>query len=96
MRGDYSPGNIADKGNEWRDLWAHHVLEQHGISPAAHGSQDIDLTINGEWWEVKSPEEPDGGSHDLGFIERLIRKAKKQFGKRGDGRRMPRRHKHVL
>ena len=81
--GDYSPESITNKGTEWRDLWAHHVLEQHGISPVAHGGQDIDLTINGEWWEIKSPEGREAESTDLRFIERCLRKAKKQFDKRG-------------
>ncbi len=40
---------------EWRDLWAHHVLEQNGIKAQTHGAADVDLTINGEWREVKSP-----------------------------------------
>lgn len=53
--GDYSPKHNTIKGNEWRDLWAHHVLEQNGIKAQTHGAADVDLTINGEWREVKSP-----------------------------------------
>lgn len=84
--GDYSPENIVNRGNEWRDLWAHHVLEQNGIRAQTHGGQDIDLTINGEWWEVKSPKASAGGvkpGNELDFIEKNLRKASKQFRARG-------------
>ena len=40
---------------EGHDLWTHHVLEQNGIKAQTHGAADVDLTINGEWREVKSP-----------------------------------------
>lgn len=85
---DYSPENIVNRGNEWRDLWAHHVLEQNGIKPIAHGKKDIDLTINGEWWEVKSPDEPKSPpdpENELSFVESNLRKASHQFKKRGLG-----------
>ena len=86
--GDYSPENITDRGNEWRDLWVHHVLEKSGMAPQVHGKDDIDLTINGEWWEVKSPDEakshPGSGS-DLRYIEKNLRQASHQFEKRGLG-----------
>ena len=77
---DYSPSNIINRGNEWRDLWAHHVLEQNGVKAETHGAADIDLTINGEWWEVKSPE---GSGGSLRFVESNVRSAAKQFAKRG-------------
>ena len=83
---DYSPGNIVDRGNEWRDLWAHHVLEENGIAATTHAAKDVDLTIGGEWWEVKSPEMPTAPpkeGRELAFIERELRKASKQFKKRG-------------
>ena len=80
--GDYSPGNIVDRGNEWRDLWAHHVLEQNGIRAETHGSADLDLTIDGVWWEVKSPE---GGGDSIRFVESNVRAAARQFAKRGIG-----------
>ena len=84
--GDYSPENIVDRGNEWRDLWAHHVLEENGITATTHAAKDIDLTIGGEWWEVKSPEMPSTKpkeGRELAFIESELRKASKQFKKRG-------------
>lgn len=86
--GDYSPGGIVNRGNEWRDLWVHHALERAGIKPVVHGKQDIDMTINGEWWEVKSPDEPKsppGPGNELSFIESNLRKASRQFKKRGLG-----------
>lgn len=84
--GDYSKENIVDRGNEWADLWAHHVLSENGFSIEAHGHEDIDLKINGQWWEVKSPSLNDGQSDDgnnLGFIESNLRKGIRQFKKRG-------------
>ena len=84
--GDYSAGGIVNRGNEWRDLWAHHALEQNGIKAVAHGARDLDLTINGEWWEVKSPEAPaesPKAGRELAFVERELRKASRQFEKRG-------------
>lgn len=86
--GDYSPGNIVDRGNEWRDLWAHHVLGMNGIAAQTHGKDDIDLTINGEWWEVKSPDEPGEPprpGRELSFVEKNLRAAAHQFEKRGLG-----------
>ena len=86
--GDYSPKHNTNKGNEWRALWAHHVLEQNGIKAQTHGAADVDLTINGEWWEVKSPK-PIGnsasGGGSLSFIERNLRRASRQFRDRGLG-----------
>lgn len=81
--GDYSPENIINRGNEWRDLWAHHVLEENGIMVQTHGSHDIDLTINGEWWEVKSPDYVSVETGNLRFIEKNLRKASRQFEERG-------------
>ena len=40
----------------------------------------LDLTINGECWEVKSPY---GGGSSLRFVESSVKKASKQFDKRG-------------
>lgn len=84
--GDYSKENIVDRGNEWADLWAHHVLSENGFSIEAHGHEDIDLKINGQWWEVKSPSLKESRTDDgksLGFVESDLRKAIKQFKKRG-------------
>lgn len=75
---------------EGHDLWTHHVLEQNGIKTQTHGAADIDLSINVEWWEGKSPKPigdsaRDGGS--LSFIEKNLRKASHQFRDRGARRR---------
>ena len=86
MDGGDAPNNIINRGNEWRDLWAHHVLEQNGVKAETHGAADIDLTINGEWWEVKSPETSVEGvkpGNELDFIEKNLRRAAKQFRLRG-------------
>lgn len=77
--GDYSADNIVDRGNEWRDLWAHHALESNGFSVATHGSGDIDLTVNGQLWEVKSPQ---GGGTSQRFVESSVRAAREQFASR--------------
>ena len=84
--GDWSPENIVDRGNEWRDLWAHHVLSESGFSVATHGASEIDLTIGGQSWEVKSPQPSDVApkpGRELAFIENDVRKAVRQFRKRG-------------
>ena len=86
--GDYSLGNIIDRGNEWRDLWAHHVLEQNGIRAETHGSADLDLIIEGVWWEVKSSETSVVGvkpGNELDFIKKNLRRASHQFRDRGLG-----------
>lgn len=79
--GDYSPSNIVDRGNEWRDLFVHDMLARSGIVATPHGSADLDVTIAGELWEVKSP---DGVS--LRAIEKGPRKASRQFSERGLGK----------
>lgn len=82
---DFSSVNIANKGNEWRDLRAHYVLEQNGIVAQAQGRESIDLIISGQYWEVKSPEQPKTppkAGRELSFIESNIRSAVKQFEKR--------------
>ena len=86
--GDYSLGNIIDRGNEWRDLWAHHVLEQNGIRAETHGTADLDLTIDGVWWEVESSETSVVGvkpGNELDFIKKNLRRASHQFRDRGLG-----------
>lgn len=72
--GDYSPANIVDRGNEWRDLFAHDMLAKSGIVVTTHDSRQLDVTIEDELWEVKSP---DGSS--ARSVEGGIRKAKRQF-----------------
>lgn len=68
-----------------RDLSAHVSLHRAGIrfevraEDAPKGFKNIDLSIGDQLWEVKSPN-ADGGSKDpLRFVEKNIRKAKKQF-----------------
>lgn len=84
--GDYSPENIVDRGNEWRDLYAHHALSSNGFVVKTFDSKHIDVKINGVWWDVKSPEQgkekPKPG-RELSFIENDVRKAVRQFSKRG-------------
>ena len=66
--GDYSLENITNRGNEYRDLWAHHVLEDYGYKVTVRPPEALDalgrvidgvtcpdLFIGDEIWEVKSP-----------------------------------------
>ena len=53
-------------------------MEQNGIKAQTHGAADVDLTIEGEWWEVKSPKPIGDSASDGGnllFIERNLRRA---------------------
>ena len=64
------------------------MLEQNGVKAETHGAADIDLTINGEWWEVKSPETSVEGvkpGNELDFIEKNLRRASHQFRNKGLG-----------
>lgn len=84
--GDYGPENIVDRGNEWRDLFAHDALMRHGFTVTTHGQDSIGISINGQLWEVKSFEEsgmPQTQGHAGRFIESKMRKANSQFEKRG-------------
>lgn len=84
--GDYSPDSIVDRKNEWRDLFVHHVLSESGFAIATRGGSDLDLLINGEPWEVKSPKEPEvppKEGRELAYVESNVRSAVKQFKKRG-------------
>lgn len=83
---DFSRENIVNKGNEWRDLWVHHVLEQNGLRAIAQDSGKLDLMIGNQWWKVKSPMVQGDATDEvseLGFIESNIKKAARQFKKRG-------------
>lgn len=77
---DYSPGNIAGKGNEWRDLFAHDSIAVSGRSltvlsaDAPDGFSNIDIMIDGHLWEIKSPD----GCSARG-IEKAVKKARSQF-----------------
>lgn len=93
--GDYSPENIVDRGNEWRDLWAHHVLESHGYKVSVRPPEALDalgkvmdgvtcpdLLIGDEIWEVKSPPPRTVAvkpGNELKFINAQMRSADKNF-----------------
>lgn len=93
--GDYSPGNIVERGNKWRGPWAHHVLESHGFKVAVRPPQALDalgkvtdgvtcpdLFIGDEMWEVKSPPPrtaPVKPGNELKFINAQMRSAAKNF-----------------
>ena len=87
--GDYSASNISKPGNEWRDLIVHDTMANNGFYVETRSAKDvpdgfkhIDLYINGELWEVKSPENmPHGNSprDPLEFISRNLKKANSQF-----------------
>lgn len=84
--GSWDRSNIVSRGNEWRDLWVHHVLEESGIAAQARGASEIDLVISGRWWEVKSPDEPKDApkaGRELSFVESNVRSAVRQFKSRG-------------
>ena len=83
--GNYEKKYIKINGKEWKDLWVHHVLEENGIKGVAQDTTNLDLTINGQWWEIKSPETPKEQpkeGKELGFVEDNIKKAIRQFRKR--------------
>ncbi len=83
---NYEPKNIINKGNEWRDLFVHDTLMSNGFSIKTNGFKDLDLKINDNYWEVKSPQSPLNNpkpERKLAFIENNLRAANNQFKKRG-------------
>ncbi len=81
---DYSKENFKKRGNEWRDLFVHDTLAKNGYKVQPQGGADIDLRINGQPWEVKSPiptRDPNSGS--LRWVENNVKAANTQFKKRG-------------
>lgn len=81
---DYTAENITNKGNEWRDLVVHDVLSKKGFAVTAQPQSELDIKIGEEWWEIKSPQErQDSQSGNLRYIEDNLRKAARQFDKRG-------------
>lgn len=68
-----------------RDLYAHSrlieasrmIIVNAETAPRSHSN--IDLTISGELWEVKSPTSAGTGKDPLRFVEYNLRTAKKQF-----------------
>ena len=78
---DYREENIVDRGNEWRDLFVHDALANSGFAIKTMDGAHIDLVIDGNPWEVKSPYNPEGGTRRT--VEQNLRKALKQFEKAG-------------
>lgn len=83
---DYIKENfVHTKDNEWRDLFAHDALSNAGFAISTFNNKCIDIKISSKWWEIKSPQEPKGGSiknDDLRFVESNMRRAVAQFEKR--------------
>lgn len=93
--GDYSLENIADPGNECRDLWAHHVLESCGykvktrppeaknaLGKVMDGVTCPDIFIGDEIWEIKSPpprKAPVKPGNELKFINQQMKSAAGNF-----------------
>lgn len=81
---DYSKENFKKRGNEWRDLFVHDTLAKNGYKVQPQGGADIDLRINGQPWEVKSPiPTRDSNSGSLRWVENNVKAANTQFKKRG-------------
>ncbi|QKF07195.1 hypothetical protein HLV38_02950 [Berryella wangjianweii] len=81
---DYRRENFLNtQDNEWRDLFAHDALQKAGFKVEAFGQYDLDIKINGTWFEVKSSDSSKSRTEGKRYIERALRKAKKQFAKRG-------------
>lgn len=81
---DYSKENFKKRHNEWRDLFVHDTLAQNGYKVQPQGGSDIDLRINGQLWEVKSPMPMrDSNPDSLRWIENNVKAANAQFRKRG-------------
>lgn len=89
---DYREGNIA-KGtkskNEWRDLFAHDVLQNSGFRVKARpeapkddehdGITSPDIEIDGVMWEIKSVRDPEKEflpGNELNFIESQFKNAR--------------------
>lgn len=74
------PREAFDGADDERDLFAHDALSKHGFAvtvlqeDAPEGYSNIDLMINGQKWEVKSPT-----SGNIRTVEDNLRKANRQF-----------------
>ena len=68
-----------------KDLYAHAALLVDGreIIARAERNRDneksVDLLMDGEYWEVKSPTADGTAANSLGFVEKNLKKAKRQF-----------------
>lgn len=94
-RGVYDISNFRKpKGSEWRDVFAHDALGKAGIKavprPKALGPDgkelqrvsNPDIWINGEMWEIKSPEpmgETPKPGNELDYIENAFKSAIHNF-----------------
>ena len=88
--GNYKPNNIINRGKEWRDIVVHDTLSANGLRVEARSAKGVpenykhvDLLINGQLWEVKSPENTKPGDpipkDPLNFIKDNFKKASSQF-----------------
>lgn len=63
----YDRGNFRDHKHEWRDVFAHDMLSLGGFDVVAlsdsapEGFKNIDVTLDGVLWEIKSLEDKAGG-----------------------------------
>nr|WP_058270254.1 hypothetical protein [Olsenella massiliensis] len=90
-RGVYDYGNFGNHNGEWRDVFAHDSLASTGIkvearpASAPEGYSNIDLFINGDLWEVKSPYDEKGYTPgSIRFVEKNLRVANRQFRNQWD------------
>ena len=88
--GRYNRENIGKRGKEWRDIVVHDTLANNGFVETTRSTKGvpknykhIDLFINGELWEVKSPDNTQPTDplpkDPLGFIGENLKKANSQF-----------------
>lgn len=65
--GMWDESNFRGPGTEWRDLFAHDALSRHGFAvkpkpaDAPRGFSNIDMWMDGELWEIKSPHDDPKG-----------------------------------
>lgn len=68
-----------------KDLFAHAALLVDGRKVIARAERNrdneksVDLLIDGEYWEVKSPTADGTAANSLGFVEKNLKKARHQF-----------------
>lgn len=92
---DYREENIVDRGNEWRDLFAHDALSENGYDVSTRTSKAIgpdgkvmdgvttpDISIGKQIWEIKSPQPSSGKvkpGNELNFIGEQMKNARHNF-----------------
>ena len=88
----FDKDDFARTGNEWRDLFAHDALSSLGHKIVARPGdapdryKNIDLFMDGELWEVKSPHDERGAAvprpgNELKFVANCLSSAASQFHK---------------